>query len=213
LLGQAFAHCPKFPTAASRRSLARVSVPVWPTALSGRLPIEALVSRYLTNELIGRGLLFRREVSCEVPPFNNCHHAVPLRYAVLASLSGRYSPPEGRLPTCYSPVRHSPGAEAPFPFDLHVLGTPPALILSQDQTLSHESWSTKTGSLSLSNRATVQLSAPSRSASEKTEPSVPHSQVSRQGHALSSFQTSIAGNRFRPLAASSRAVRDNEVAS
>ena len=25
----------------------------------------------------------------------------------------------------------------PFPFDLHVLGTPPALILSQDQTLSH----------------------------------------------------------------------------
>src|SRR6185436_7102320 len=26
-------------------------------------------------------------------------------------------------------------AEAPFAFDLHVLGTPPALILSQDQTL------------------------------------------------------------------------------
>src|SRR4029078_11159721 len=83
----------------------------------------------------------RREVSCEIPPFNNCHHAVPLRYAVLASLSGRYSPPKGRLPTCYSPVRHSPGAEAPFPFDLQLLGTPPALILSQDQTLSHKSWS------------------------------------------------------------------------
>ena len=49
LLGQAFAHCPKFPTAASRRSLARVSVPVWPTALSGRLQIIALVSHYLTN--------------------------------------------------------------------------------------------------------------------------------------------------------------------
>ena len=28
LLGQAFAHCPRFPTAASRRSLDRVSVPV-----------------------------------------------------------------------------------------------------------------------------------------------------------------------------------------
>ena len=27
------------------------------------------------------------------------------------------------------------GAEAPFPFDLHVLSTPPAFILSQDQTL------------------------------------------------------------------------------
>jgi hypothetical protein len=49
LLGQAFAHCPKFPTAASRRSLARMSVPVWPTALSGRLRIVALVSHYPTN--------------------------------------------------------------------------------------------------------------------------------------------------------------------
>ena len=49
LLGQAFAHCPKFPTAASRRSLARMSVPVWPSALSGRLQIEALVGRYPAN--------------------------------------------------------------------------------------------------------------------------------------------------------------------
>ncbi len=48
-LRQAFAHCAKFPTAASRRSLGRVSVPVWPFTLSGRLPIVALVSRYLTN--------------------------------------------------------------------------------------------------------------------------------------------------------------------
>ena len=49
LLDQAFAHCPIFPTAASRRSLGRVSVPVWPITLSGRLLIVALVSRYLTN--------------------------------------------------------------------------------------------------------------------------------------------------------------------
>src|SRR6202035_592868 len=34
LLGQAFAHCRRFPTAASRRSLGRVSVPVWPVTLS-----------------------------------------------------------------------------------------------------------------------------------------------------------------------------------
>ena len=53
-LRQAFAHCAIFPTAASRRSLGRISVPVWPVALSGRLPVEALVSRYLTNKLIGR---------------------------------------------------------------------------------------------------------------------------------------------------------------
>ena len=49
LLGQAFAHCPKFPTAASRRSLARVSVPVWGVTLSGPLPVVALVGRYPAN--------------------------------------------------------------------------------------------------------------------------------------------------------------------
>ena len=48
-LGQACAHCPIFPTAASRRSLGRVSVPVWLIVLSDQLPIVALVSRYLTN--------------------------------------------------------------------------------------------------------------------------------------------------------------------
>ena len=49
LLRQAFAHCAKFLTAASRRSLVRVSVPVWGISLSGPLPIVVLVSRYLTN--------------------------------------------------------------------------------------------------------------------------------------------------------------------
>ena len=49
LLRQGFPHCAKFPTAASRRSLDRVSVPVWPCALSGRLPIFALVSHYPAN--------------------------------------------------------------------------------------------------------------------------------------------------------------------
>ena len=49
LLGQAFAHCPKFPTAASRRSLARVPVPVWLIILSDQLTIVALVGLYPTN--------------------------------------------------------------------------------------------------------------------------------------------------------------------
>ena len=49
LLHQAFAHCAIFPTAASRRSLDRVSVPMWPITLSGRLLIVALVGRYPTN--------------------------------------------------------------------------------------------------------------------------------------------------------------------
>ena len=41
LLRQAFAHCGKFPTAASRRSLDRVSVPVWLIVLSDQLQIDA----------------------------------------------------------------------------------------------------------------------------------------------------------------------------
>ena len=48
-LHQSFLHCAIFLTAASRRSLVRVSVPVWGVSLSGPLPIEVLVSRYLTN--------------------------------------------------------------------------------------------------------------------------------------------------------------------
>ncbi len=48
-LRQAFAHCGKFPTAASRRSRDRVSVPVWLVVLSDQLQIVALVSLYLTN--------------------------------------------------------------------------------------------------------------------------------------------------------------------
>ncbi len=49
LLDQACAHCPIFPTAASRRSLGRVSVPVWLIILSDQLPIVALVGLYPTN--------------------------------------------------------------------------------------------------------------------------------------------------------------------
>ena len=49
LLRQAFAHCAKFPTAASRRSLDRVSVPVWLIVLSDQLPVVALVGSYPAN--------------------------------------------------------------------------------------------------------------------------------------------------------------------
>ena len=52
LLNQACAHCPKFPTAASRRSLGRVSVSVWLVVLSDQLQIVGLVGFYPTNYLI-----------------------------------------------------------------------------------------------------------------------------------------------------------------
>ncbi len=53
-LGQAFAHCPIFLTAASRRSLVRVPVPVWLIILSDQLTIAALVGHYPTNKLMVR---------------------------------------------------------------------------------------------------------------------------------------------------------------
>ena len=59
-LRQAFAHCARFPTAASRRSLGRVSVPVWLIVLSDQLRIVALVGRYPANKLIRRGLVLDR---------------------------------------------------------------------------------------------------------------------------------------------------------
>ena len=59
-LHQACAHCAIFPTAASRRSLDRISVPMWPFNLSVRLLIVDLVGRYLTNYLIRREPIFQR---------------------------------------------------------------------------------------------------------------------------------------------------------
>jgi hypothetical protein len=62
-------------------------------------------------------------------------HAALCAYAVLAAVSSCCPPEKGRFPTRYSPVRHWIRPEGRLPFDLHVLGTPPALILSQDRTL------------------------------------------------------------------------------
>ena len=53
-LRQSFDHCARFPTAASRRSLGRLSVPMWLAILSDQLPVVALVGHYPANKLIGR---------------------------------------------------------------------------------------------------------------------------------------------------------------
>ena len=94
-LGQGFPHCPIFPTAASRRSLDRISVPVWPFTLSGRLPVVALVSRYLTNQLIGHEHLIGRDKS--------------LSPSGIRGISSRFqllSPSQWQLLMHYSPVRY-----------------------------------------------------------------------------------------------------------
>ena len=60
LLGQGFPHCPIFPTAASRRSLGRISVPMWPAGLSARLPVVGTVGRHPAVYLMGRDPIPRR---------------------------------------------------------------------------------------------------------------------------------------------------------
>ena len=76
-LGQASAHCPIFLTAASRRSLVRVSVPVWGTVLSDPLPIAGLVGRCPANYLMGR-----MPVPHRPKPFNprGCPQRVGMEY-------------------------------------------------------------------------------------------------------------------------------------
>ena len=61
LLRQTFVHCARFPTAASRRSLDRVSVPVWLIVLSDQLSVVALVGRYPANKLMDREPLPKRK--------------------------------------------------------------------------------------------------------------------------------------------------------
>jgi hypothetical protein len=128
LLGQAFAHCRKFLAAASRRSLGRVSVPVWLVVLTDQLPVSGLVGRYPANNLMGRRFL-RPRITAFPPCRGVCGISTPF---------GELSPTNGQIPTCSSAVRHSECKHSAC--DLHALGTPPAFVLSQDQTLHCVEW-------------------------------------------------------------------------
>ena len=107
---------------------------MWPFNLSVRLPIVALVGRYLTNPLIGR-----ESISKRINPFTT----KPCDSVVLCGISIRFQllSPTLRQVThallTRSPLNTTfiPKESSRIPFDLHVLGAPPAFVLSQDQTL------------------------------------------------------------------------------
>ena len=63
-LRQGSPHCGIFLAAASRRSLGRISVPMCPSTLSGRIPVVALVGLYPANQLIGRRPFLLRSIRC-----------------------------------------------------------------------------------------------------------------------------------------------------
>ena len=113
-LGQACAHCRRSSTAATRRCLASVSVPVSRVVLSHPLDIFALVGRYPANKLISREPLPRR---------NSFHgKEMPLRH-----IAGYYPPvreaipvPGVGCPRLTAPFATSPREQAPWDsFDLH----------------------------------------------------------------------------------------------
>ena len=135
-LHQACAHCEKFSTAATRRCLDRVSVPVWLVVLSDQLPVLALVSRYLTNKLIGRGLIKKRQaLRSPTLDLERCH---PRSTFGISSPFSELSPTSGRIThvlRTLTPLDIIDIATNNIPFDLHVLSTPPAFVLSQNQTL------------------------------------------------------------------------------
>ncbi len=173
-LHQACAHCAIFPTAASRRSLGRISVPVWPDTLSGRLPVVALVGHHPTNKLIGRGPIPHRK---SFPPPG---HATSRVYSVLDPVSQAYPKVQGRSPTCYSPVRHSSTPERAFPFDLHVLSTPPAFVLSQDQTLQTKTSRTPKGTREFESEQPDHSKKTPKTGIKKTKPH-PHTGSRKHG--------------------------------
>ena len=100
---------------------------MWLIVLSDQQPIVALVGPYPTNELIGHGPLFQRPLRS---------FALGCDAQSLCGIVGDFSP----VFLTERQVTHVLLTRPPLPrvaaraCDLHVLGTPPAFILSQDQT-------------------------------------------------------------------------------
>ena len=114
LLDQGFPHCPIFPTAASRGSLDRVSVPVWLVVLSDQLPIVALVGHYPTNKLIGRSPILSRRKALPAGPSG------PDRSFGISSGFPELSPARGYVSYVLRTRAPLYSGLPPFACDLHV---------------------------------------------------------------------------------------------
>ena len=98
--------------------------------------------RPATRRCLGRPLPHqqadRPRAHPEAESISSPDHAIRRGHPVLARVSSGYPGLRGRLLTCYAPVRRSPQGKPWFSLDLHVLGAPPAFVLSQDQTLHQD---------------------------------------------------------------------------
>ena len=104
---------------------------MWPSTLSGRLPVAALVGHYPTNKLIGRGLIPHRNKAFHHDPYAMVVCGIRPSFPGLSHSAGQIT----HVLLTRSPLEYPPPRWQAFPFDLHVLSTPPAFVLSQDQTL------------------------------------------------------------------------------
>ena len=109
---------------------------MWPINLSVRLPIVDLVGRYPTNYLIGREPIFQRIAPLIASPCGvamSC--GISTSFPVLSPSARQVAHALLTRPPLSHIIRHSEEISTQASFDLHVLGTPPAFVLSQDQTL------------------------------------------------------------------------------
>ncbi len=113
-LGQTFVHCRRFSTAATRRCLGSVSVPVSRATLSRPVPIVALVGRYPTNKLIGHEPLLERNHTFDPEILSSITCSFPQLSRTRGQVSMHYSP----LRRCPSAVLAEASA-AEFSLDLH----------------------------------------------------------------------------------------------
>jgi hypothetical protein len=105
---------------------------VWLVVLSDQLPVVALVSRYLTNKLIGRGPIPDRSSFITEPCGSAKVSGISSGFPGLSQSLGQVA----HVLRTRSPLIAGPKSWSPF--DLHVLSTPPAFVLSQDQTLRRD---------------------------------------------------------------------------
>ena len=102
-------------------------------ALSRPVPVDALVGRHPTNKLIGHGPLPGRR--------SFAHRDMRLRGIIRYYRRFRKGTEVPPLSLCPGYVIHALLTRSPLirpktdPLDLHALATPPAFVLSQDQTL------------------------------------------------------------------------------
>ena len=102
---------------------------MWPVTLSGRLPVVGLVSHYLTNYLIGRESIHHQNSFQLLTMRRKLVSGIRHRFQCLSQSGGQVT----HVLLTRSPLITRASSRSSF--DLHVLSTPPAFVLSQDQTL------------------------------------------------------------------------------